>query len=103
MEFFGRRIEQFEESDQTQVNWCTAHDSKVEQLKNWLRKIKGPKNQRHQTTSKFIAVVMTEPPENETLKDQVGQAFIEMILFNRDSSTSFCQMKHLLKYQKNKK
>jgi hypothetical protein len=72
-----RRIEDYESSGHTQATWCSINKVNVNQLKYWIRKIKGPKRNRS-TKSKFTPVVVTEPPVNESMEIKIGQASIEV-------------------------
>lgn len=72
-----RRIADYESSGHTQATWCAINKVNVNQLKYWLKKIKGPKRTRS-TKSKFTPVVVTEPPANESMEIKIGQASIEV-------------------------
>lgn len=84
-----RRIADFQASGLTQMNWCEHHGLKLHQLKYWLKRIQGTKEQAVRTQKKqWVPLELAkESPvsEQNPMQIKVGQATIEVKTgFNAD-------------------
>lgn len=83
-ELWQKRMNDFEKSDLTGIQWCKAQDIKLSQFRYWRKKMQltrpvHPSNQ-------WTALAIEEDKRNESLLIHLGQASIEVHSeFNPDS------------------